>query len=322
MKSGTGTLTISGPNTGQYTGGLTVNAGTLDYSGGVLPIGDYAIVGGTLNIGALSQSIGTFQITGGAVSGTGTLTSTSLTTFRPARSTRSCRHGRFEQDRRWRSHRQRPNLYRNDDVSAGTLNFTGGLPGGAYTITGGTLNIGSLSQSIGAFQITGGTVNGAGTLTSNAAYDIQAGTVNAVLAGSVGLNKTTAGSATVNAPTYTGDHDRLGRRLELHRQPARRKLRDLRRHAEYRLARKSIGTFQITGGTVTGTGTLNQQRRLRRPSRHGQCHSRRHGRSDKNHRRCRHRQQPDLYRNDERLGRNLNFTGACPAAITRSPAAR
>jgi autotransporter-associated beta strand protein len=75
VKNGSGTLTLSGPNTGGYTGGLTVNAGTLDYSGGTLPACPYTINGGTLNIGALSKSIGTFTITGGTVSGTGALTS-------------------------------------------------------------------------------------------------------------------------------------------------------------------------------------------------------------------------------------------------------
>jgi len=81
VKDGSGTLTFIGSNTGAYTGGLEVKNGTLDYSGGALPglkYGNYCpykISGGVLNTGALSQTIGTFQITGGAVDGTGTLTS-------------------------------------------------------------------------------------------------------------------------------------------------------------------------------------------------------------------------------------------------------
>ena len=96
VKSGPGTLTLIGSNCSSYTGGLTVNAGTLDYSGATAlpgtpvayptgPTGPtsparmapcpYTINGGTLKIGGLSASIGAFKITGGTVTGTGTLTS-------------------------------------------------------------------------------------------------------------------------------------------------------------------------------------------------------------------------------------------------------
>ena len=75
-----------------YTGGLTVNAGTLDYSGAkylpgtpvAYPTGPtgptspavitpcpYTINGGTLRIGGQSASIGAFTISGGTVSGHG-----------------------------------------------------------------------------------------------------------------------------------------------------------------------------------------------------------------------------------------------------------
>ena len=79
VKSGTGTLTLNGPYSSQFTGGLTVNGGTLDFNGAsYLPACNYTIAGGTLNTRTLSQaSLGTFQITGGAVTGTGTLTSAS-----------------------------------------------------------------------------------------------------------------------------------------------------------------------------------------------------------------------------------------------------
>ena len=96
VKSGPGTLTLTGWYCGDYTGGLTVNAGTLDYSGATTlpgtpvayptgPTGPtspavispcpYTINGGTLNIGGLSASIGAFQISGGTLTGTGTLNS-------------------------------------------------------------------------------------------------------------------------------------------------------------------------------------------------------------------------------------------------------
>ena len=74
LKTGTGTLTMSGANS--FSGNVTVNSGTLNYSGNsTLPAGNYTVTAGTLNIGALSNSIGAFQITGGTISGSGTLTS-------------------------------------------------------------------------------------------------------------------------------------------------------------------------------------------------------------------------------------------------------
>ena len=68
---------MTGSNT--FSGNVTVNSGTLNYSGNsTLPAGNYAVTAGTLNIGTLSQSIGVFQITGGTLSGAGTLTSRAL----------------------------------------------------------------------------------------------------------------------------------------------------------------------------------------------------------------------------------------------------
>ena len=93
VKNGPGKLALPGVNCSNYTGGLTVNAGTLDYSGATslpgIPSGTttgptspavitpcpYTINGGTLLAGTLSASIGAFKITGGTVTGTGTLTS-------------------------------------------------------------------------------------------------------------------------------------------------------------------------------------------------------------------------------------------------------
>ena len=46
-------------------------------------------------------------------------------------------------------------------VTAGTLNFTGGLPGGAYVVNGGTLNINALAKNISSFKITGGNITSA-----------------------------------------------------------------------------------------------------------------------------------------------------------------
>ena len=140
VKSGSGKLTLTGANCSDFTGGLTIMAGTLDFSG-----------------------------------------ATSL----PAT----------------------PSQY---DGSSGA---TGPTPPATlapcpYTIGGGTLQIGSLSASIGAFRITYGTVSGSGTLTSNGTYLVSGGQVDVVLAGSsCGLTKSGKGGATLNGNnTYGGDN--------------------------------------------------------------------------------------------------------------------
>ena len=66
IKSGSGILTMSGSNT--FSGNVVVNGGALNYNtNSILPGGNYSITAGSLNIGTLSASIGTFQITGGVV---------------------------------------------------------------------------------------------------------------------------------------------------------------------------------------------------------------------------------------------------------------
>ena len=95
-------------------------------------------------------------------------------------------------------------------ISAGTLTVGSasalGNGSGNITASGGTLNLGGFTvTSSGTVSFQGGAVS-SGTLTNNTvAYDGQSGTVSAVLAGSVGLNKTTAGTLTLSGSNaYSG----------------------------------------------------------------------------------------------------------------------
>jgi fibronectin-binding autotransporter adhesin len=74
-------------------------------------------------------------------------------------------------------------------------------------VNGGTLSIGAFSDTVATLQlIGGGTINGtSGVLTSTAAHDMQSGTVSAILGGTAGFTKSTAGTVTLTgANTYSG----------------------------------------------------------------------------------------------------------------------
>ena len=167
-KSGAATLTLSGANCGGFTGGLTVSGGTLDETGGTLPSCPYVVGGGTLSIGTKTASITGFQITSGAVTGSGTLTSSAAYDVQggTVSAVLAGSVGLNKTNASGAATVNAPIYTGTTSVTAGTLYFTGGLPGGAYVIGGGTLDIDSLAKNISSFQITSGAVNGSGTLTT------------------------------------------------------------------------------------------------------------------------------------------------------------
>ncbi len=79
-KAGAGNLTLSNTNT--FTGGTTVTAGTLTLGNATDTLADsgaLTVTGGTLALGGNSDTVGTVTLTGGTLSGTGTLTGSSYT---------------------------------------------------------------------------------------------------------------------------------------------------------------------------------------------------------------------------------------------------
>ncbi len=240
VKNGAGSLTLTGGYySGQYTGGLTVNNGTLNYSAGRLPGGSYTINGGTLNAGSLSHSIGTFKITGGTVSGTGTLTSNTAY-----------------------------------DVQAGTIGIKLAGAGialnkttsGTAILTGSDSYSGTTTISAGTLQLGAG--GSTGTLTASsivinpgATFDVnRSGAISFTnkISGAGTLAKDGTGTLTLSGNSFsgnllvnngmlsysgvstlpTGNYTITGGTLSLGARS------------------QSIGNFQITGGAVTGTGTL------------------------------------------------------------------
>ena len=92
-------------------------------------------------------------------------------------------------------------------INAGILQLSGAgtIGSGAFSITGGELNLGGVNLTNTFTSLTGGTLSN-GTITNNGSiYGLQSGTVSAVLAGTNGFNKTTAGTVILNASnTYAG----------------------------------------------------------------------------------------------------------------------
>ena len=84
----------------------------------------------------------------------------------------------------------------------------GAIGAGAVTVSGGTLSLGSYSDTVGTVTLSGGgSITGTtGILTSTATFEMQSGDVSAILGGSgIALNKTTSGTVTLSGDnTYTG----------------------------------------------------------------------------------------------------------------------
>jgi len=188
-QAGSGILRLNANNT--YNGTTTVSAGTLaiNSSERIANTSNLLVNGGTFNLGAFNETVGTVTMSSGSIGGSGNLTGTSYA------------------------------------LQGGTVNaILGG--GGAVTVSGNTTTLGSAgrlgsgkaltisggqltiagAESVASYQQTGGMLGGTGnTLTSTAAYDLQAGTVNANLGGSIGVNKTTAGTLTLTGSnSYAG----------------------------------------------------------------------------------------------------------------------
>ena len=93
-------------------------------------------------------------------------------------------------------------------VGAGTLAYgiDNAIGDGDVTVSGGTLDIKTFSDTVGAVTLARGTITGTtGVLSSTAGFVVQDGTVSATLAGSVGLTKTTVGTVTIYSNnTYAG----------------------------------------------------------------------------------------------------------------------
>jgi autotransporter-associated beta strand protein len=111
--------------------------------------------------------------------------------------------------------------------------------------TGGTFALGGNTDTVNGVKLTGGAITGTGTngiLTSITAYDLQSGSSSAVLAGTAGATKTTAGTVTLTkANTYSGGTTLSDGTLQLGNNTA-----------------LGTGTVALNGGTLSSDGTANR----------------------------------------------------------------
>jgi fibronectin-binding autotransporter adhesin len=215
-KIGSGTLTLSAANT--YTGVTTINVGVLS----VGTIGNGGVAG---NLGQASNAAanlvlggGTLQYTGADASTDRNFTLTAATTSTIDVTTNNLTisgastntSGALTKIGSGTLTLSGANLYTGlTTVSDGTLAYgvNNALSSGAVTVSGGTLDIKTFSDTVGAVTLSGGgAINGTTGVLTGTSYAMQDGSASAILAGvGVALTKTTGGTVTLSGVnTYTG----------------------------------------------------------------------------------------------------------------------
>jgi fibronectin-binding autotransporter adhesin len=226
VKSGAGTMTMSGANT--YSGTTTVSAGTLSITGDINNSATLSISGGLLstsganklsNSAAVTVSGGTLTIGGNDAVTSLTLTSGTIGGSATLTANTYGLQGGFVNGNLGAGVLTKStggSVTLNGTAAAATVNITGGTltlgsaerlaDTAAVTVNGGALDIGAFNEAVGSVQLTSGSITGSGgTLTSAGTYDVRAGSVSAILGGTVGLTKTTGGTVTLSGSnTYTG----------------------------------------------------------------------------------------------------------------------
>jgi autotransporter-associated beta strand protein len=206
-KNQAGTVTLTAQNS--YTGGTTLNAGTLSLavSDALALTGDLTVNGGLLALGTTEQAVAAFSLVGGSLSG-GTLTATQFTVESGTVSSVLAGTAVLTKNNAGTVLLNAANLYSEGTVlNAGTLLLGAAerlAAAGVLTLNGGVFNMGGFSQTTGLVTLLGGTLTN-GVLTTGGSFALQAGDVSAVLAGAARLVKSGTGTVTLSgANSYTG----------------------------------------------------------------------------------------------------------------------
>jgi autotransporter-associated beta strand protein len=257
-----GNLTLGGANT--YSGGTNLNGGVLLLSGGSDRLGTTGalnLLGGTLDLGGNQQRTSGSILLAGATVQNGTLTSLGgafdartgvvSATLAGSAELRKTTSGVLTLSGE--------NAYTGGTtVSAGTLILALGddrlSSSGSITVTAGVLDLGGNSQfTTGQVSLTGGSIQNGVLSSGGSAFAMQAGWVSASLAGTAGLNKTTAGTLTLSGlNSYTGGTNLNGGTLLL--SGGDNRLSPFGDLALYSGVLDLGGGSQITDGSVTFAG--------------------------------------------------------------------
>jgi autotransporter-associated beta strand protein len=233
---GGGTVTLGSADRITNTATVAVNSGSLNFGGFTDGVSSFTITGGNFTNGTLTAT--TYALQGGTVAGNlgiGTATAASGTTAL------------------------------NGTLDATTVNVSGGTVNlgsadrlanaAAVTISSGALNLNG-NDTVGTFAISSGSLGGSGTLTAST-YGLGGGTVGANLGtGTINATASTAlnGTANATAVNVTGGTLTLGSAGRL---TGTTPTIMISNGAGLALGgNESIGTLNLTNGTVSGSGTL------------------------------------------------------------------
>ena len=238
-----GGLTLTKTGVNAIAGNVLVNGtGTLTLGAAdqIINTSNVEVAAGTLALATFNETVNGVKLTGGTVTGTtGVLTSSTAYDFQSSGNVTGSLAGTAGANKTTAGTVTftggNANTYTGlTTVSAGTLvlNRTDNIDAlagdvlvngtGTLSITkidqikntanvevaAGTLAISGNAETVNGVKLTGGAITGSGSasvLTSTTAFDFQSGSSTAVLAGTVGLNKTTGGTVSLGrAGTYSG----------------------------------------------------------------------------------------------------------------------
>jgi autotransporter-associated beta strand protein len=208
LLDGPGTVSLGGVDT--FTGGVTLDAGTLSLASvGAIAAGNtITFNGGTLQYTAATAGIDYSSIFSNAANQYYTVDTNGVNAV--LASALGSAGGTFTKIGAGTLLLKAANTYTGSTAINGgalQLGVNDALPStSALSLSnGGTLDLQSFNETVVSVNLVSGNIIGSGILTSTSDFSVQAGTISAVLAGNVGLDKTTTGTVILSgADTFTG----------------------------------------------------------------------------------------------------------------------